>query len=151
MIVRPVLESDVGEWLRLRLALWPDTSPEDEADEIAQFLETNPRPRLPMLFEVFVCPRAEGGLCGMVEVSIRTSAPGCDTDRIGYIEAWYVDEDWRGQGVGRSLVQMAEEWAMAEGCTEMASDTTPSYPVSPFAHAALGYVEVERYFRKGLT
>jgi hypothetical protein len=32
----------------------------------------------------------------------------------------------------------------------MASDTTPSYPISPAAHAALGYEEVERYFRKDL-
>lgn len=29
-------------------------------------------------------------------------------------------------------------------------DTTPFYPLSPAAHAALGYVEVERYFRKDL-
>jgi hypothetical protein len=33
----------------------------------------------------------------------------------------------------------------------MASDTTPSYPVSPLAHAALGYQEVERFFRKDLV
>jgi aminoglycoside 6'-N-acetyltransferase I len=72
------------------------------------------------------------------------------SDRIGYLEAWYVDPDWRGQGVGRALAQAAEDWARAQGCREMASDTTPSYPVSPAAHAALGYQEVERLFRKDL-
>jgi aminoglycoside 6'-N-acetyltransferase I len=87
-------------------------------------------------------------LCGLVEVSIRTSAPGCETDHIGYLEAWYVDPDWRNQGVGRALVEQAEAWARAEGCVEMASDTDPAYPLSPAAHAALGYEEVERYFRK---
>jgi aminoglycoside 6'-N-acetyltransferase I len=89
-------------------------------------------------------------LCGLVEVSIHSSAPGCHTDRIGYLEAWYVDPDWRGRGVGRELVARAEAWAKAEGCLEMASDTTPFYPLSPAAHAALGYEEVERYFRKDL-
>jgi aminoglycoside 6'-N-acetyltransferase I len=62
-----------------------------------------------------------------------------------------VDPGWRGRGVGRALVQQAEAWARAKGCQEMASDTTPEYPLSPGAHAALGYDEVERYFRKALA
>ncbi|HEU5088623.1 MAG TPA: GNAT family N-acetyltransferase, partial [Roseiflexaceae bacterium] len=70
---------------------------------------------------------------------------------IGYLEGWYVDPDYRGQSVGRTLVEQAEAWARAQGCLEMASDTTPSYPLSPAAHAALGYHEVERFFRKNLS
>ena len=53
-------------------------------------------------------------------------------------------------GVGRALVERIEAWARAAGCREMASDTNPSYPISPAAHEALGYAEVERYFRKEL-
>jgi aminoglycoside 6'-N-acetyltransferase I len=98
-----------------------------------------------------VCSRPGGGLCGLVEVAIHRSAPGCATERIGYLEAWYVDLDARGQGVGRALVRRAEAWARGQGCREMASDTTPDYPVSPIAHAALGYQEVERHFRKDLV
>src|SRR5215216_7204287 len=134
MSVRPVQPADAAEWLRMRMALWPDSSPEKEAGEIAQFFANPP---LPFLHAAFVCPRPDAGLCGLVEVSIHTSAPGCTTNRIGYLEAWYVDPDWRGRGVGRELAQAAEDWARAQGCREMASDTTPSYPVSPLAHAAL--------------
>jgi aminoglycoside 6'-N-acetyltransferase I len=148
--IRPVQSSDVAEWLRMRMALWPDSDPATEAEDVAKFLATSPRTALPMLDEAFVCPRPDTGLCGLVEVSIRQTAPGCKTDRIGYLEAWYVDPDCRGQGVGRALVKVAEAWAKSKGCVEMASDTTPSYPVSPAAHAALGYQEVERYFRKDL-
>ena len=151
MSIRPVQLSDAAEWLRMRMALWPDSAPEKEAEEIEYFLAIPPRPLLPMLHAAFVCPRPDAGLCGLVEVSIRTSAPGCATDRIGYLEAWYVDPDCRGRGVGRALVQAAEDWARSAGCREMASDTTPSYPVSPLAHAALGYHEVERFFRKDLV
>lgn len=150
MIIRPVQLDDVSEWLRMRVALWPDTDPDEEANEIAHFLAVPPRPPLPTLHAAFVCPRPDGGLCGLVEVSIHHTAPGCETDRIGYLEAWYVDPDWRGRGVGRALVERAETWAKAEGCLEMASDTNPSYPLSPQAHAALGYEETERYFRKEL-
>ena len=134
----------------MRMALWPDSTPKKEADEIAHFFGSPPLPMLPLLHAAFVCPRPDAGLCGLVELSIHTSAPGCTTDRIGYLEAWYVDPDWRGQGVGRELAQAAETWARAQGCREMASDTNPSYPVSPVAHAALGYQEVERFFRKEL-
>ena len=150
MLVRPVQPSDADEWLRMRMALWPDSTPEKEAGEIAHFLAIPPRPVLPMLHAAFVCPRPDAGLCGLAEVSIHKTAPGCTTDRIGYLEAWYVDPDWRGHGVGRELVQMAEAWARTQGCREMASDTDPSYPMSPVAHAALGYQEVERFFRKDL-
>ncbi|HSJ54027.1 MAG TPA: GNAT family N-acetyltransferase [Anaerolineae bacterium] len=150
MLLRPAVPSDAGEWLRLRLALWPDSDPDEQASEIAYFFASPPRPPLPTLHAALVCQRPECGLCGLVEISIRATAPGCHTGRIGYLEAWYVDPDARRQGVGRALVAGAEAWARAAGCLEMASDTTPFYPLSPSAHAALGYQEVERYFRKAL-
>jgi aminoglycoside 6'-N-acetyltransferase I len=131
----------------MRLELWPESPPEKEAEEIDRLLAGYP---LPELMSAFVCPRPEGGLCGLVEVSIHASAPGCTTDRVGFLEAWYVDSDWRQRGVGRALVERAEAWARAVGCTEMASDTDPFYPLSPVAHGALGYEEVARYFRKDL-
>jgi aminoglycoside 6'-N-acetyltransferase I len=133
----------------MRVALWPD-DPAKEAAEIALFLSTPERVPLPEMQATFVCLRDTGGLCGLVEVSIHTSAPGCQSDRIGYLEAWYVDPDCRNQGIGRALAEVAEKWARAQGCFEMASDTTLFYPLSPTAHAALGYEEVERYFRKEL-
>ena len=150
MHIRPVAPIDADEWLRLRLALWPDAEPAEQAAEIAAFL-ARPAVPLPDLWAAFVCVRPQGGLCGLVEVSIHDSAPGCTTDRIGYLEGWYVDPEWRGRGAGRALVEAAEAWAAAQGCTEMASDTDPSYPTSPAAHTALGYAEVQRYFRKDLN
>ncbi len=143
--IRPLLELDEKEWLRLRLALWPDHEIAVLKKEMAAIqADFDQQP-------VYVAERTNGGLCGFIEVSIRDSAPGCVSNRIGYIEAWYVDPEWRGQGIGRRLVERAEAWAAAAGCFEMASDTTPDYPLSPAAHEALGYNEVERYFRKELT
>lgn len=147
-LIRYVMPADRAEWLRMRLALWPDSTEQDEAMEVDCFLAGYPSPSL---MAAYVCERSEGGLVGLVEVSIKESAPGCTTDRIGYLEAWFVDEEWRGRGVGRALAERAEAWARSAGCLEMASDTTPFYPLSPAAHAAAGYVEVERYFRKALV
>ncbi len=146
MEIRPVQPADTDEWLRMRLALWPD-DPKKEAREIADFFAGR---SLPFLEAAFVCPRPNGGLCGLSEVAIHTEAPGCVTDRIGYLEAWYVDPDMRGGGIGRALAEAAENWARTQGCTEMASDTDPYYPVSPAAHTALGYTTVAWHFRKEL-
>lgn len=146
MEIRSVQPSDADEWLRMRLALWPD-EPEKEAREIADFFAGK---RLPFMEAAFVCPRPGGGLCGLSEVAIHAAAPGCETDRIGYLEAWYVDPDVRGKGIGRALAEAAENWARAAGCLEMASDTGPDYPLSPAAHAGLGYATVAWHFRKEL-
>ncbi len=150
-MIRLVQPTDTAEWLRMRMELWPDSDPDKEAGQIAHYFAVPRRPPLPTLHVAYVCTRPDDdGLCGLMEVSIQPSAPGCETDRIGYIEAWYVDPDYRQKGVGRALVEQAENWAREQGCLEMASDTTPFYPISPKAHHALGYEEVERYFRKEL-
>ena len=146
MNIRNLREHDVEEWLRMRMALWPHHDPEEIKAEVRDMLgrlESQP---------VFVAEREGGGLCGMVEVSIRPTAEECRTRDVGYLEGWYVDSDMRRRGVGRRLVEKAEEWARGRGCLEMASDTTPRYNNSPAAHKALGYEEVKHriHFRKDL-
>lgn len=149
---RPLRPGDRAEWLRMRAALWPDADPEDLAEEVDAFLAAPEEARPATLQAVIVCPRPEGGLCGFVELSIRAYAEGCVTDRVGYLEAWYVDPDWRRRGVGRRLVAAAEAWARGQGCVEMASDAELDNTLSQRAHERLGFAEVGRtvHFRKPL-
>ena len=120
----------------MRCALWPEGSREEHASELDDWLAAGNA--------VFVSPREEGGLQGFVEVSIRNYAEGCETNHVGYVEGWYVDEDRRKQGVGRTLIAAAEDWARAQGCTEMASDALLTNTISHQAHERLGYIEQER-------
>jgi aminoglycoside 6'-N-acetyltransferase I len=144
--IHRIQPADQAEWLRLCLALWPEPYKLPEVE--AEMEEIAADPEQP----VFVAVRLEGGLCGLLEVSIHSEAEGCKTDRIGYLEGWYVNPDMRGKGVGHKLVEAAEQWAREQGCTEMASYTTLDYPLSPAAHAKLGYQEVGRtiHFWKAL-
>jgi aminoglycoside 6'-N-acetyltransferase I len=144
MVIRPVEASDASEWLRMRMALWPDSSHDKENTEIKHFLATPSRSALPTLQAVFVCQRPDTGLCGLVEVGIRPYADGCETTDVGYLEAWYVDPDWRNQGIGRAFVMAAETWAHRQGCREMASDADLTNILSQTAHQRLGYVETSR-------
>lgn len=144
MAIRPVEPTDAPEWLRMRAALWPDAEPAEHARDVSLFFRGPDPQLLPTLQAVFVCARAAGGLCGFVEVGLRSYAEGCDTNRVGYLEGWYVDPDQRQQGVGQQLVAAAEQWAREQGCTEMASDTELDNIESQQAHQRLGYTEVER-------
>ncbi|MGE5139637.1 MAG: aminoglycoside 6'-N-acetyltransferase, partial [Rudaea sp.] len=130
--------ADRAEWLRMRLALWPDQTPEELSAEIDELARTGEK------LAVFVAARPEGGLGGFVEASLRPYAEGCTTRPVGYLEGWYVDPDVRRQGVGAALVRAAEQWAREQGCREMGSDTWLDNLTGWHAHRALGYREVER-------
>lgn len=148
MHVRPVNESDVVEWARLRQLLWPSPAGE-HAREVAAFFRgprSNPA-------EVFLAADTGGYVRGFAEVSIRREASGCQLGRVGFLEGWFVEEPFRRSGVGAALVAAAEEWSRAHGCSEFASDTEIHNELSIAAHHALGFEEVERLvcFRKALT
>jgi aminoglycoside 6'-N-acetyltransferase I len=101
---------------------------------------------------VFIALRDDGSPCGFVEVGQRSYAEGCESSPVAYIEAWYVDPDVRRQGIGRALLAAAEDWARAEGHSEIASDALLDNVVSHQAHTRSGYAEVVRVvtFRKTL-
>ena len=130
--------------------LYPDTEESDHNPGIEAYLSGQAADDLTPTV-VFVLERSGRGLGGFVEVSVRDYAEGC-TGRTPYIESWYVDEDLRGSGAGRALVQAAEQWAREHGYTELASDALLDNHVSHAAHEALGFEVVERsvHYRKTL-
>ncbi|VTR97660.1 aminoglycoside acetyltransferase : Sortase-like acyltransferase OS=Singulisphaera acidiphila (strain ATCC BAA-1392 / DSM 18658 / VKM B-2454 / MOB10) GN=Sinac_6048 PE=4 SV=1: Acetyltransf_1: ACT_7 [Gemmata massiliana] len=154
-IVRPIRDTDRAEWLRMRHVLWPEGTADEHAAEIADYLNGRPPTESGLLLAsaVFVAERASGGLCGLLEASIRTCAEGCETNRVGYVEGWFVDPDVRRSGIGKQLVAAAEAWATERGCREMASDAYVENTVSRDAHRALGFTESCRlaHFSKTLS
>jgi len=133
----------------MRNALWPDHAAEWHAGEIAQYFAG----ALRMPLEVLLAVDDSGTAIGFAELSIRAYAEDCLTDRVAYLEGWYVVPDARRRGVGRALVEAAEAWARAQGCTEFGSDAVIDNEASAMAHRALGFVETVqiRCFRKALA
>jgi aminoglycoside 6'-N-acetyltransferase I len=103
--------------------------------------------------QVWVAEDASGRLLGFVELSLRPYAEGCASSPVPYIEAWYVTAEARHTGVGRALVEAAENWARLRGFTEMGSDALLENDASHAAHQALGFEKVERIvcYRKSLA
>lgn len=139
---------DADGWLRLRAELWPAESPADLAAEVRDWLAREQREER----EVLLARGPEGVLLGFAELSVRPFAEGCRSDRVGYLEGWYVVPAERDRGVGRALVEAACDWARDQGCAEFASDTELDNRDSQAAHGALGFAEVGRLvlFRRDL-
>jgi aminoglycoside 6'-N-acetyltransferase I len=128
---------DVAAWHRQRRALWPDCEEAMHAYEVARHLAGGEDTAV-------LVATAEGSLVGFVELSVRTRVDGSTEDRVGYVEGWYVEEEWRGRGVGRALIVAAEGWTRARGLRELASDAELSNEGSIAAHRALGFRETFR-------
>jgi aminoglycoside 6'-N-acetyltransferase I len=150
MEIRPVTRADRKEWARMRVALYTDP-PVREIDDWLEARDSGGTH--PVGIAVLVADRGDGTLAGFVEIGSRNYAEGCESSPVAYLEGWYVDPEARRSALGRRLQQAAEAWAVANGFTEMASDTELHNDVSLRAHTALGFEEVERQicFRKRLA
>lgn len=146
--VRAAEPHDVGEWVRMRAALWPDDLEEHRRAADRFFGGHRHEPA-----EVLLAFDDNDRAIGFAELSIRNIVDSCSGDRVAYLEGWYVEPSTRRQGVGAALIADAERWALAQGCTEFGSDSLIDNTASQLAHRALGFEETGRVvnFRKDLA
>jgi aminoglycoside 6'-N-acetyltransferase I len=133
-------------WLELRSTLWPD-EPGEHLAAMAEQLAA------PQRYAQFVSYGADGAAAGLVEAAIRSDyVNGTETSPVAFLEGIYVAPAYRQQGWARKLVDAVVAWALAQGCTELASDAALENVDSHRMHEALGFDETERvvYFRRVL-
>lgn len=145
MIVMVATEADATDWGQMRQRLWPSTSLQKHAADIAGALEKSAG-----LLNLIA--RTDAGMpAGFAEASLRHDyVNGCKTSPVVFLEGIYVEPQFRGQGVARRLVDGVQGWARQNGCSEFASDADIGNLVSHAMHNALGFIETQRvvYFRK---
>ena len=149
--VRLARPADREALARLLAALWPESTAEEHARELELILAGKSPGTLPLV--IFVAENREGSPVAFLECGLRSHAESCNPSRpVGYVEGWYVAEEHRRRGIGKSLLKAAEEWARSQGCTEIASDAVIDNELSQRVHQRLGFQEVERsvLFRKSL-
>jgi aminoglycoside 6'-N-acetyltransferase I len=135
-------------WLALRAALWSHCSRDEHLAEMAHFLTQ------PEKYANFVAYDHTGRPVGLAEASVRTDyVNGTSASPVGFLEGLYVVPESRKQGIGRALVSEVSNWALSEGCVELASDTQLENSLSQNVHEALGFAETERvvYYCKTLV
>ena len=143
-IVPPASSTD-PDWLALRSRLWPHAAEREHLLDMSDILTRGHFVRLAF---------APGGsVAGFVEASRRVDyVNGTNSSPVVFLEGLYVTPSERRKGVARALVADVERWAEAQGCTELASDSSIENVTAHVMHRALGFEETERvvYFRRVL-
>lgn len=129
----------------MRAALWPDAQETELREEALLFLKGEAEGA------VFVA-ELSGEVVGFIEISLRSYVEGCTSSPVPHVEAWFVLPHRRGRGIGRDLMNAAEEWSRKQGYTELGSDANVGNLASQKAHTRLGFEKVETIvvFRKPL-
>jgi aminoglycoside 6'-N-acetyltransferase I len=145
MQIAPPTGGNDNAWLVLRLALWPDASEAEHLSGMADALARHHYIRL--------ASSADGSVVGFVEASKRMDyVNGTCSSPVAFLEGIYVAPAFRRSGVARALVNSVENWALAEACRELASDSLLGNTAAHAVHCALGFEETERvvYFCRRL-
>ena len=132
-------------WLVLRRALWPDTSAAEHLSGMADAIARGHYVRLAVA--------TDGTVLGFVEAAKRVDyVNGTSSSPVAFLEGLYVVPRVRRHGVARALVESVVQWALDEGCTELASDALLDNCTAHTVHRSLGFEETERvvYFRRAL-
>ena len=93
-IIRSISPKDHKEWFRMRDILWPGEDKSLHDKEMAEYIQGGNE-------VVFVAEHPNKGLCGFIEVGMRSVAEGCESNPVAYIEGWYVDKDMRSMGIDK--------------------------------------------------
>jgi len=136
--VRLATALDVPLLTPLRTVLWPESSAAHHEGELTAILNGRSRRVYPLF--IFVAAENDGTIVGFLEANLRSTADGCEESLpVGYVEGWFVTESRRGRGIGAALLRAAEDWARAQGCAEMASDTAIDNLPSQRVHETSGF------------
>ena len=135
--VRRIGTADKPQWIELRGMLWPECPKERHSLEIELLLRSDG--------VVLLAEDSDGQAVGFAEISIRRDhVEGTSSAPVPYLEGWYVIPSHRARGVGRALIDTAEEWALEAGFSELASDAEIGNDDGIRAHSNLGFREVGR-------
>lgn len=134
MKIVKVTQDDFRECLDLVLKLWSDYS----VEEMQIVLESARE-------EQFLVKDSDGKAIAFMNLSLRYEyVPGASQSPVAFVEGIYVQDEYQNQGIGTYLIQYAEQWALAHGCTELASDALLENTGSYQFHTKVGFQEVER-------
>ena len=146
MKIVKITPADFNEWLDLALRLWPDYSSIEMQDILTEILESDRE-------TAFLMRDENGKALAFMNLSLRYEyVPEATQNPVGYIEGIYVKDEYRHQGIGKILVKYAEQWALAQGCIQLASDALVDNTDSHAFHSKTGFREAERtvYFIKSI-
>jgi aminoglycoside 6'-N-acetyltransferase I len=138
MDIIEVTQEDFDEWLELTLKLWSEPSVEEMQIVWADVLHSPGK-------TAYLVRADNGRAIAFMNLSLRHDyVAGANQSPVAYVEGIYVEKEYQKQGIGKALIQHAEQWAQQQGCVELASDALINNIASYEFHTKVGFREVER-------
>jgi aminoglycoside 6'-N-acetyltransferase I len=137
MIIEKLSTENIRAFAELSVALWPDA---DLADQVSYYSRM-------VGAEDATCYLIRDGSAplGFIELSLRSDhVEGSRSSPTAYIEGLYVRPEKRNQDIGRALIKLGEQWAMAHGLNQLASDSEIFNAQGIAFHTAVGFEEAVR-------
>ena len=132
--ITPKEPSDFEDWVDFALALFTEAKRPEMAAELRRIDQLSK-------YQTFFARTPERAV-GYATLTIRTDhVEGATTTPVGYLEAIYVDPDFRNNGIAKALYSVGESWCKEKGCTEMGSDTWHWNTAAQDFHKRLGFRE----------
>jgi len=118
--IRPAIEDDIPELVRLVAGI---AAYHEAIDDRARYDWDQVRRSAEWLkivlhrdhHAVWVADFGGGHLVGYLWVHLRRQRPGSIPPVVGYISQAFLDENWRGRGLMRPMLDRAKEWFLSKG------------------------------------
>jgi len=121
----------------LAIQMWEDNSIEGLTDEFIELIEKENA-------QIFI-KYVEDKAVGFAQCQLRYDyVEGTETTPVGYLEGIFVEEEHRGKGYAKELLNECQKWAKEKGCLEFASDCGLDNVTSLNFHIAMGFEEANR-------
>jgi len=98
--------------------------------------------------EAFVLKRSDGKRCGILWMGESKDQYTCDDT--GYVLGIYVEEEIRGAGIGKALLQAAEQWCLDKGFLSVTLNVGSMNMDARTLYDADGFYERSTVMRKDL-
>lgn len=83
-------------------------------------------------------------IMGFVELSARNIVDGCLSSPVAYLEGLYLKPEHRGKGFGKAILRRLVKWCVAQGFSELATDTEIANTKAQRFYESVGFEVVDR-------
>lgn len=132
-----ISESNVIQVAELALQLWPESTFRELLDDFKAMIGDEQS----FVFLVII----DNDPVGFAHISMRSDyVEGAEKLPVAYLEGIYVVPKQQKKGIGQYMLTLAEDWATAQGCSQLASDVEIDNLNSQSFHQKTGFQEVNR-------
>lgn len=132
-----VSEFNVTQIAELALQLWPESTFRELFDDFSAMIGDE--------HSLVLLIKSANDPIGFAHISTRNDyVEGAQKLPVAYLEGIYVVPEKQKTGVGQYMLSLAEDWAMARGLSQLASDVEIHNVHSQSFHQKTGFKEVNR-------